>query len=629
MLTFFRKHATNWLIKVALFLIVIVFIFWGGYSYQARKASRVARVGDHYISYADYNESYNQLLNLYRSRLGNAFTEETIRQFNLKQQALDTLIQRYILLNVAKELGFSATVEEVRQEILDNPAFQTDGTFDQERYLLLLRQNRLSPEIFESQLAHSLTLGNVENFIRRQAVVTEEEVLAEFRLNHTPIQVDYVLVEPKDLEDQVTTEEDMLQKYYQEHQDKYQSKEKREFDFVLFKPDPSEIQPTDDEIQIYYESYPERFNEEKQVKARHILFRVAEGAPEDEVAKVRNQAEKVLEKAKQGEDFAELAKKHSQEPGAAQGGGDLGFFTRDRMVPAFSEAAFSMEKGQISDLVRTPFGFHIIKVEDIREERTLSLEEAKPRIEFYLKRDKSKEIAREKAEGFSDPAYAEQDLRKSSKERGLEVITSHGWISQNDPVKELGPDPKSMRELFSLPDKAVSSVLEFPEGFVVAQVKGIKPPQTLPFEKVKKRVEKDFKRERAETLAKEKAVNLLTLAKEKKSLEEVCKEKQMEVKKSEWFSRKEPDKNLLLRGKDLDGLFHLNETHSFPESPLKYGRGYLVCQLLGKKAPGEEILEKERSTISNQIYFRKQNQLWQSWLDEQRSKVEVEQLQEL
>ena len=629
MLTFFRKHATNWLIKVALFLIVIVFVFWGGYSYQAQKATRLARVGDHYISVAEYNESYNQLLNFYRNRFGEAFSEDVVRQLNLKEQALQNLVQRYALVDLAQKMGLDATVEEVQRQILDLPAFQGEEGFDHKRYVSLLRRNRMSPEAFESQMALSLTLQKVEDFVRRQAVVTDEEVRTRFERDYTPIRVAWAMIAPDSVKDEIVDDNETLEKYYEEHKARYKSDEKRKFDFVLFEKAYEKEEASEEEILAYYEDHPEQFEKKAEVKARHILFRLPEDASEEQEAQAREKALKVLEEARGGADFAELAKEHSQEPGAKERGGDLGWFAKERMVPAFSEAAFSMEKGEIGDLVRTRFGIHIIKVEDKRPAGKQPLEEVRTMIEYRVKRSKAAEKARRQAEDFADLAYAEGDVGEAAAEEGLEVVSTTDFISSSDKVEGVTISPRNMNELFSLADGAISPVLEFPGNSGVAQVRGVKPPENLPFEEARERVKKDFAEQKAKELAEEKAKALLTLAKERKSLEEAAKEEGIEVEKTEWFSRKDPAKDLTIAGPELDLLFRLNEENPFPEAPVGTREGFAVCQFLGGKAPDEQKLEENREALRRQIRMMKENQLWQSWMDARMKEADVEQLQEL
>lgn len=632
MLNLFRKHATSWLIKVALFLIVIVFIFWGGYSYTSRDASRLARVNDQYITISEFDKSYNQMLEMYRRQFGDRFSEDMIRQLNLKQQALNMLIDRYLVSEAAQNLGLAASAQEVQQRILAYPVFQKDGTFDKERYVLVLRQNRLSPEIFEQQMREDLSLQNVENFIKRQAAVTDEEILAEFRFNQSPIQISYAELNPKAFVEQVTTSEKALKDYFEKNKEEYKEPEKRKFSMVLFMTDSylKDVQVSADEIKEYYNEHQSEYHKEAEVKARHILFRVEESAPEEEVAKAKAEAQKVLDEAKKkGTDFAELVKKYSQGPDA-QNGGDLGYFTRDQMVPALAEAAFALKKGEISELVRTPYGFHIIKVEDVRPERTIPLEEARSEIELTLKRQKAKDIAYDKARNFADLAYADGDLKKAAQQDKLPVTETKDWLAQLSPLPGVPASPQVMQDLFSLPEKGISGVLEAEQGYLVAQIDGIKAPQIPTYEQAKEKVEQGYRNEEAQKLAKKAAEDLLTDAKKINSLEQAGKGKQVEVKKSNWFSRKQPDRTLMVGGDALNKLFQLEETKPFPEAPLDVGKQFfLVYQLIGKKPASEEQLKKNQLTILQTLQTQKQDQLWQAWLEQQRRKADIEVFKEL
>jgi peptidyl-prolyl cis-trans isomerase D len=633
MLDLFRKHAQSWFIKVLFFIIVVVFVLWGGYSYNAQEANQMARIGDHYISISDYNQSYNQLLEMYKQQMGDRFNEELLRQLNLKQQALDMLINRHILTVAARDMGLKATSQEIQQKILEVSAFQTDGKFDQKRYVALLLQNRLTPEAFEEQVAQDLSIQKVEEFVKRRASVTEDEIRADFQFNYKPIQLGYVTFEAKSFEDQVKLEDAALQAFFQENQERYKEPEKRQFAYVFVKADDhmTDVQVSEDEIKNYFEDNKEEYRQEQEVKAGHILFKVDEKAPEAEVARVKAEAQKVLDEAKKGKNFSELAKKHSQDPSAAQNSGDLGYFTREQMVPEFSDAAFAMKPGEISDLVRAPFGFHIIKVEDVKPAKEASLEEVRGRIETALKTEKAKDKAFEKARSFSDIAFAQKDIEKAAQSQQLKTSKTEQWVEQTGSLPGVeGADPEMMGKLFGLSEKDVSNVLETPQGFVVAQVMAIQPPQVPPFEKVKQRVEKDYKVQQARTLAREKASELLAEAKQAKSLEQASGAKKLEYKTSDWFTRQKPDKDLrLLRGEPLNKIFTLNESQPFPEDVFEMGFRVAVVQFLGEKTPDEESLKKERDAIANKLTTQKQAALWQGWMEEQRNQAKVEILKEL
>jgi peptidyl-prolyl cis-trans isomerase D len=627
MLDLVRKHARSWLIKVALFLIVLVFIFWGGYSYKNRQESQMARVGDAYISINEYHQYYQQLLEMYRRQLGSSLSEDMLRDMNLKKQALNLLVDRYLIARAAQDLGLAATTMEVQQQLLRYPVFQTDGQFDQKRYLFILRQNRMSPETFELQAGQDLSLQKVEAFIKRRALVTEAELQADFRFNYTLIELAYALFDPIALEGQVNADEKVLADFYQQHQDRYKDLEKRQVSYMLFNLAAylSAVQVTDDQIREDYEDHAAEYHQEQEVRARHILLGVKEDASEADIAKVRTEAEKVLLEAKHGKDFTELARKYSNDPTVNENGGDLGFFTRGRMVPEFSEAAFNMKAGEISDLVRTPYGFHIIKVEEVHPEKNTPIEDVRGQIEARLKGEKARDIAFQKARNFADAAYAQKDVNKAAQAMTPPTTAVSTWVSQKETVPEVGGlAPQSMTKLLALPEKGISDVMEVPKGFLIAQVEVIKPPEVIPFEKVKNRLDKDYRVDQARTLAQKNASELLTSARDLKSLEAAGKQAKVEVKKSGWFSRQEPDKDLPgLQGDTQNTVFDLQEAQPFPEAPLMLGNRYAVVQLLGRKLP-EDLLEKERSTIAARLEGEKQGLVWQTWLGEERKRTPIE-----
>ncbi len=419
------------------------------------------------------------------------FSDDLLKQLNVKQQALEMLIERQILLHAAQEMGLAATDEEIQHTILQYPVFLDNGKFEPQRYRQVLRQARLSPEIFEGQMASELAAKKVEAFVKRQTVVTDDEIQAAYLLDNTQIQLSYVVFDAKTFEAQVQPPADDIQSFYQQHPDKYRDPEKRQFALVLLKTDQhlNQASVTDAEIQYYYEDNYKKYHKESQIKARHMLFKLSADASPEEETKIRGTAEQILTQArKPGADFAELAKKHSQDVGSAPKGGDLGFFNRTQMVPEFTDAAFKLKSGEISDLVRTPFGFHIIKVDEIRAEKTTPLDEARSEIEQTLKRDKARDLAYKTAQDFADTAYADKDLQKAAQNRKLAVHTS-AWVGQKDPIAELGTTPKTSLPLFSLMKNEISSVLEASDGFAVAQVLDIREPTVKAFDQVKEQVQ--------------------------------------------------------------------------------------------------------------------------------------------
>ena len=631
MLDFVRKHAKSWVIKVFLWVIVIVFVGWGGYAYQTRHEYDIARVGDHYISTAEYNTAYNNLVEGVRKQFGGALPDELMRSLNLRQQALESLIEHYLILKGANDLGLAATTDEVRRRILEITAFQEEGKFDPKRYEGLLRQMRMTPDIFEQQMAEDITTLKVQAFIKGRAVVAEDEILTDYHLNRDQIKVAYAVFDPRSFEDKVTVEETALRTFYQNNQDRYMEPEKREISFVLLDREDleKEIHPSDDEMKRYYDENEARYARERQVRAQDILFRIKPDAPEAEVEKVRAQARKIFDEAKKGKDFAELAGKYSQDEGTAKKGGELGFFSSKQMDPTFSAAAFALKPGEISDLVRTAQGFHIIKVEEIAEARIAPFEEVKGEIEKDIKSQGAQDIAFKRARNLRDLAYARKDLDKAAQEMQM-TVSSPVWIDKSEDQPDSGPFPRQIKaKLFQLAQGDISDMLELPKGFAVAQVKSIKRPQPIPFENVKDKVAGDFRANQAKELAKKRASEILAQAKEKNNLADVAKSQNISLRQTEFFSRQDLDKDLkLLRGASLNSIFSLQDSKPFPESPLELGNRFMVCQFQGKN-PGGQPSEEEKAEISARIIRQKQAAVWNTWLTEILKTTRVERLKEV
>jgi peptidyl-prolyl cis-trans isomerase D len=626
MLDFVRRHSRSWLVKVALWVIVIVFISWGGYSYTKRHENDVALVGSHYISSGEFTTAYNNMVETYRRQLGGAFSEDLIRKLNLRRQTLEGLIVHYVQIKAADDLGFAATEDEIRNRIVQFPMFQNEGRFEKNRYEAILRENRLTPEEFERQIGNEVTMMKTEAFIKGRAVVTDSEILSDHHFNRDQVKVAYVLFDPKSFEDQVTVDDAALQTFYQANQNKYMEPEKREVAYVFlnFEDLAKDIAVSAEEAKAYYDDNIKQYEHEKEVKARQILFKLKPDASEEEVQKASAEAQKVLDEAKKGKDFGELAKKYSQDEATAKSGGELGYFSAKKVDPAVSEAAFSLKSGEISGLIRTPGGFDILQVEDVREARTEPFDEAKGSIEQNLKLQKAQDVAFKKARDLRDIAYARKDLEKGAQELKLPGPAT-AWIEMGgDQIDPKVFPQQAKTKLFELAKGEISDMIEGPQGITVAQLKTIKAPQVMPFEQVKDRVAKDYRVEQGRVLAQRKAADVLKTAKDKNSLFDAAKEDNLNVRQSEIFSRQEPDKDLkLLRGESLSMVFDLEDSKPFPATPLELGNRFVVCQLQGKVAASPPS-EEETVSISKKLLQQKQSVLWEAWIEDLRKNTKIE-----
>ena len=608
MLGTMRKHATSWLIKVACFAIVIVFIFWGGYSYTEKKASRVAVVNGSYIGLREYQSMYNNLLEQMRRQFGKQFSSELVEALNLKGQALDRLINRRLILTEAGMLKFDVSREELQNAIVSYPAFQTNGRFDPLRYQQALRYARLTPQEFEASQREDLLINKVEQLVTRGTKVLESEMLSFFHHTRDRVNLAYVQIEPQDFKNQVRVDEEAVRDYFDKHRENYRLADKRNIIYVRFAPQDylAEVEVTDKEIEEYYQLNQENYREPQKVRARHILFRISEKAKTAEIQKTLDRAKKVLELARRGDNFAELARQYSEDSTAAKGG-DLGYFKSDDMVKPFADSAFSLKKGEISDLVRTRFGIHIIKVEDIKEESVQPLSQVKAAVRKSLKEERSREIALQRAESFIDRSRALDDLQKAAAEEGLEVKES-GLFAAAKPIPQLGRHPEINEIIFSLRLKEVSSVLRVGDDQVVAQLAEIQDSRLKEFSEAREKVLEDWIEEQSKALARKQAQQWLETARQQGNLAEVARRNKLKINETGLFTAISPPP---LFGNQRDMVitaFSLTPEKPVPSEVYEVDGTFLILQLEDSQPASESGFQKEKDNLAKQLLQAKKEQ---------------------
>ena len=627
MLGLMRKHATSWLIKVALFAIVIVFIFWGGYSYTEKKASRIAVVNGSYISMPEYQAMYRNLVEQMRSQFGRDFSSELAETLNLKAQARDLLINRRLVLAEARELKMEVSKEELRNAIAST--FQTNGQFDQQLYQRWLRSRRVTPQEFEASQREDILINKVQQFITRGTKVLETEMLAFFHHSRDKLDLAYVEINPKDFNDQVKVDGDSLKDYFDKHRENYRLPVKRNILYVRFLPQNyvDEVQPTEREIEDFYRLHQEDYKDPKKVRARHILFRIPQKAKTSDIQKIQKKGEKILGLVRNGKDFAELAKQYSQDTTAAKGG-DLGYFSRSDMVKPFADAAFSLEKGETSDLVRTRFGLHIIKVEDIKEESIQPLAEVREKVVQRVKEEGAREIAWQRADSFIDQSRALDDLQKAALEQDLEVKES-GLFASQEPIPLLGRHPEVSEVIFSLQLREISPVLSVGEDHLVAQLIEIQDSRLKEFDEAKGEVREDWLAEQGRDLARKKAQELLDTALNENTIADVAKRNRLELKKTGLFTAVSPARPLANKRDLAITAFALSPEKPVAPEVYEVDGKFLILQLADRQPASEEEFQKQKDSLAGQILQVKKEQTFRLWLDARRQQSDIRILQEL
>jgi peptidyl-prolyl cis-trans isomerase D len=461
------------------------------------------------------------------------------------KQATETLVTQRALLAAAQQLGLRVTDDELSDELqhgeLASTLFPGGKFIGQVAYENFAASNNLTVAQLEEIEKNAILMRKLRSLISSSASVADAEVEKEFRRRNTKVKFDYALLSPDTIRKGIHPTEVELKAFYERNKPAYNNAipEKRKIRFAAIENAKvvAQVKVSAQDLQSYYQQRQDDYRVPDQVKARHILVATPAPSPggkvdEKVVTAARAKAESILKQVKAGGDFAKLAEKNSDDPGSAKKGGDLGWFQHGAMVPEFDRAAFSMAKGQTSDLVQSSFGFHIIRVDDKQAAHLKSLDEVKPQIEPIL----MQQIAARQSEAQGNALLGEarkSGLEKAAAARGLNVVSTD-FVAQADAVPGIGPAPEVMNAVFGAREKSPPEMAQAPSGYVVYEIVAIKPPATPGFDEIRSRVESEFQNERVNTLLAQKTQEISDRARAAHDLKKVAKELGAELKTSEF-----------------------------------------------------------------------------------------------
>ncbi len=623
MLTSMRENAGSWVIKLLLGAIVVVFVLWGVGTNQQSSNPEVARVADQSISYSQWAQAYQMQVENIRRQFGSSPDEDIIKALNLKEQALNQLIDRVVLVREAEAMGFRVSDEELMAHIRSIPAFQSNGQFSPPQYRQMLAQLRLTPEAFEASQRDDLLIQKISDVISRAAKVSHSEADDWYRWQNATVNLEYVHFTP-DQTAEITLSEEDLGAYFEKHQERYRTPAKRDMRYLVFRSVDyrPQVKLADDEVAVYYDEHIDEFKTPPTIEARHILFKVDQNADAETVAAARARAQAVYDQIEAGGDFAELAKAHSQGP-TREAGGYLGTVGRGRMVKAFEDAAFALEAGQVSEPVRTEFGWHIIKVEKQNPERTRTLAEAENKIRGQLTNSRAQSLALEDAETAYDLSYEDEDLAAVAQQQGRELHTT-GMIARNDPVEGVSDAAAFSRIVFDLKTGGISEVQEIGGDYYIAQVTEIQEPQVPDLESVRARLMDDLEQEQRWRQAENQAQAFLLALREGGAMEALSAAQNREVKQTGFFKRNETIADIGRQPEMAAAAFALSAENPLPDKPVRSNNGYYVFRFLERQAPEAAIDPQQRDQVRDQLLQRKQRALFEDWMAQARSRSEIE-----
>lgn len=499
MLEIMRENASGWIVKILFAIIIIVFVFAFGMSgFDTGTDPVMATVNDQIITRAEFEEAFQRTAENVRAS-NPQVTAAQLQTPQFKQMVLGELISNRLLQGEAANLGISASDSEVAAAISMLPMFRNQsGAFDPNIYQMALRQMRMTPAQFEASFKQEIVAGKIKNFVRRSGQITPDQARQLYNWAGEQASVDYIQVAPSDFLASVSVNEEEVAEFYEKNKDRFMIPAQVRVRYLTFTPEGLAKYQTvsEEEIQAYYDANTSALKQEEAVNARHILVLVKESDPEPVKTEAKNKIERVLKKAKAGQDFGELAKKYSEGPSKAVGG-SLGWFGRGAMVPEFEEVAFATPKGEVSEVVKTQFGYHIIKVDDRKEAKTRDLAEVKEELSRKIAQEKASETITDLLDQSMDRLVSGMKLDAIGDEINLIAATSQPMTEQLL-TQSFGLTPEAAKVIINLPkDEAHQTPLAVDGGYILVEKVEDIPPTAMPLEQVQPSIINAIKAEKA------------------------------------------------------------------------------------------------------------------------------------
>ncbi|HHM05919.1 MAG TPA: peptidylprolyl isomerase [Gammaproteobacteria bacterium] len=509
MLEFIRERAQGFLAWVIVIGLILSFALWGIGEYLSPDSEvYVATVNGEQITSQEFQSAYQQQRSRLQNMLGENFNPALFDSEQMKNDVLEQMIERRLLLQLVTEQGLRVSDQQVAAAVRAIPQLQNEGRFDAQRYRRLLAAQGISVEQFETGVRGDLVLTQLRRGVMDSALVAEAEVDTFLRLREQKRDLGFMLIPYDRFVDGIELSDAELQSYYQEHKDQFEQPEQVRIAYLELSVAglAEHVSVSEEEVRAEYQQRLKEFTVPEQRRARHLLVQVASDAAADEVDAARQKAAALLARVQAGESFGDLAREYSDDPGSASKGGDLGYFGRGIMDKSFEEAVFGLQPGQLApEPVRSAFGYHIIKLEDVRGGDTQPFAAVRERLAAELKRQQAEQIFFDQLEQLSNLSFENPDnLTVAAEALGLEVQTSP-WFSR-DKGSALAENPLVREAAFSedvLAGGNNSEPLELaPDRVVVLRVSEHRPRTTPPLDEVREQVRARLSESKAAAAAK-------------------------------------------------------------------------------------------------------------------------------
>jgi peptidyl-prolyl cis-trans isomerase D len=619
MLDRMRRHR-GWL-KWSLGIVVAAFVvlYFPTFLPQgagAAPSDTMATVDGRPILVGTFQRAYQQQVQALRSAYGEQFNEQMLQQLGISQRLLQQLIDDEAVQAEADRLNITVSDEELRQRILSIPAFQVSGQFmGWERYEQFLKMQRppMQPTEFEREVRRQMTSEKMQALVTGWVQVDDAEVEQEYRRRNEKVKLDLAVFTADRFRAAIQPTDADLQAQFAANPETYRLPEKRRVKFLALDSNAlkNRMTATPQEVQALYQQNQATFSTPEQVRASHILLKT-EGKDE---AAVRKQAEAVLAKVKGGGDFAALARQYSEDS-SKDAGGDLDYFGRGRMVKPFEDAAWALQPGQVSGLVQSEFGFHIIKLTDKKAATTRTLDEVRGQLEDQIKTEKARAEATTKADQLASRIKAPADLDTVAREESLAVSDS-GLFSRDEPLAGVGFAPAVSAKAFELEVGKVSEQLQTPQGFAWITVVEVKPSAIPTLDQVKDQVRDDVIRLKAVDVARARANTMARQA--RGNFAAAAKAAGVEVKTTELIARGAPLPEVGVNQAVEDAVFSLKAGET--SGPIATDNAVVVARVKERQDIKPEDMAAQQTTLREELGQQRQGMFFAAYMTKAREKM--------
>ena len=576
----------------------------------------LARVGNQDVTMSEVNLTAQRLG---RQQFGGRSIPSQLVSY-LRQSAAEQLITQKALLAEADRMGLKVSDAELKDFLFKGPMGQyiaPGGNFIGEDQYELFVSNQFQMPIaqFEQLIKNDILLSKLRAAVEGPVTISKKDVEEAFVRENTKVKFDYAVITLDDVMKSIKPADDELKAYYESHKATYNNAvpEKRQVKYAVvdLARVANQVQVTPSDLQSYYRENQDRYRVPEQVNVRHVLIKTPlpgpNGKVDDNAVKAAKQkAEDILKQLKSGANFGELAKKYSEDTASAVNGGELGWINRGQTVPEFEKTAFSLKNGEISGLVQSSYGFHIIQLEEKHDAHVKSLDEVKAEIEPVVRQQKAAAVADNAAAKLLSAAKS-QGLDKAAQTNGLDVITSN-WVTRTDTLPGVGMAPQLMDAVFNTPAKSSPESASIQQGYVVYQVLDVRPPATPMFDEIRARVESDYKGDKAQELLAKRTQELADKAKSEHDLKKAAQQMGASYKTSDLVTQKSQVPELGSMAEQASVAFTLNKGEI--SGPINTGRGGAVLSVVDKQLPTPEEAAKGSDQTREQLLDRKRNEVF-------------------